>query len=483
MSIISKLDTVARGDAIHNNSSVQDVPSFSFFSAINSQFLNHTMNSFRLSFAIAAALSASAFSLQAADISAEDRAQPKQEIITAIESQAKHAQVMNDMIFSFAELGFQEFETSGYLTAMLAENGFEVALGIAGIPTAWMASWGEGEPVIALGSDIDGIPKASQKPGVAYADPIIVDAPGHGEGHNSGQVVNILAALAIKEIMQERGYPGTIKIWPGVAEELLATKAFYVRDGYFKDVDAVLFSHVSDTLGTNWGAERGNGLISVQYDFVGESAHSAGAPWRGKSALDAVTLMDIGMNFRREHLRFSQRTHSVIVDGGDQPNVVPSRASIWHYFRERDYESITALWKIGDDMAAGAALMTGTSWSSTGLGTAWPGHFNKAMAECNYEHAQMMGMPEWSEADITLAKAVQAELGVEQEGLNTEIQELSDPPQADENTGGGSDDIGDISGTSRPSRCAIRPTFRICLVTIGLVPLPLPWPHRSRTKA
>ena len=403
------------------------------------------MKSKHLFVAIGAALSASSFSLQAAEISAEERAELKQEIIAAIDSKAKIAQVMNDMIFSFAELGFQEFETSGYLTTMLAENGFEVAQGIAGIPTAWMASWGEGEPVIALGSDIDGIPKASQKPGVAYADPIIVGAPGHGEGHNSGQVVNILAALTIKEIMQERGLPGTIRIWPGVAEEQLATKAYYVREGYFKDVDAVLFSHVSDNLSTNWGGSRGTGLVSVQYDFVGESAHSAGAPWRGKSALDAVTLMDIGMNFRREHLRLSQRTHSVIVDGGDQPNVVPSKASIWYFFRETDFDSITGLWKIGDDMAAGAALMTGTSWSSTVLGTAWPGHFNKAMAERNYEHAQMVGMPEWSEADITLAKAVQAELGVEQEGLATEIQKLTDPAPPEDNTGGGSDDIGDIS--------------------------------------
>lgn len=205
------------------------------------------MNSSYLGFVVGAVLLTCTSSIQAADTSAEDRADIKQEIIAAIESKAKLAQVMNDMIFSFGELGFQEFETSGYLTAMLAENGFEVAQGIAGIPTAWMASWGDGEPVIALGSDIDGIPKASQKPGVAYADPIINGAPGHGEGHNSGQVVNILAALTIKEIMQEHGYPGTIKIWPGVAEEQLASKAYYVREGYFKDVDAVLFSH-SQTL-------------------------------------------------------------------------------------------------------------------------------------------------------------------------------------------------------------------------------------------
>lgn len=381
----------------------------------------------------------------AAELSSEQRAEFKDEIAAAIDDKAKLAQVMNDMIFSYGELGFQEFETSNYITGMLADNGFEIVRGISGIPTAWMASWGEGEPVIALGSDIDGIPKASQKPGVAYREPIVVGAPGHGEGHNSGQVVNYLAAITIKEIMQENGFTGTIKMWPGVAEEQLGTKAYYVRDGYFEDVDAVLFSHVSTNLSTTYGGGRGNGLVSIRYDFAGESAHSAGSPWRGRSALDAVSLMDIGMNFRREHLRLSQRIHSVVVDGGDQPNVVPSEASIWYFLREADYENIKSLWQIADDMAAGAALMSNTTWSSTVLGTAWPGHFNKAMAERNYEHAQKVGMPEWSEDDLTLAKAVQAELGVEQEGLNSEVQELSEPPDPARNTGGGSDDIGDIS--------------------------------------
>jgi aminobenzoyl-glutamate utilization protein B len=380
-----------------------------------------------------------------ASLDDDERAQLKQQIVAGVEARAKLAQVMNDVIFSFGELGFQEFETSAYLTELLADNGFEIEQEISGIPTAWMATWGEGEPVIALGSDIDGIPKASQKPGVAYHDPIIEGAPGHGEGHNSGNVVNIVAALAVKELMESQGLPGTIKIWPGVAEEQLATKAYFVRDGYFDDIDAVLFSHVSNGLGVSWGAGRGNGLVSVQYNFYGESAHSAGRPWAARSAADAVELMNIGMNYRREHLRLSQRTHSVIVDGGDQPNVVPPLASIWYFFRETDYEHIKALWEIGDDMAEGAALMTNTTWDSTVLGTAWPRHMNKAMAERAYEHIRMVGMPEWSADDIALAKALQAEIGQPEDGLKTEIEELRDPPDPADNTGGGSDDIGDIS--------------------------------------
>ena len=393
----------------------------------------------------AAALSIAFASSAQAQLTDAQTSEMKQAIIAAVDARAKQVQVMNDMIFSFGELGFQEFETSGYLTGILQENGFEVAQGMAGIPTAWMATWGSGEPVIALGSDIDGIPKSSQKPGVAYKDPIIDGAPGHGEGHNSGQVVNIIAALTVKDFMQKNGIKGTIKIWPGVAEEQLGTKAYYVREGYFKDVDAVLFSHVSNSLGTRWGGGRGNGLISIRYDFKGESAHSAGAPWRGRSAADAVELMNIGINYRREHLRLSQRIHSVIVDGGDQPNVVPPEASIWYFLRETDFEHIKGLWDMANDMAQGAALMSNTSWSSTVLGSAWPGHFNKAIAEDSYANAQLVGMPVWSEDDLTLARAVQKELGVPQEGLQTELAELSGQADPRDNTGGGSDDIGDIS--------------------------------------
>ena len=371
----------------------------------------------------------------------------KTELVSAVDKQAKLAQVMNDMIFSFGELGFQETETSAYLTKFLTEQGFDVEQGISGIPTAWYAKWGSGKPVIALGTDLDGIPKASQKPGVAYHDPIIEGAPGHGEGHNSGQVVNIIAALAMKDYMIKNNIEGTIVLWPGVAEEQLATKAYYVRDGYFDDVDAVLYSHVGSGFGTFYGNPFFSGLVSVKYNFYGESAHSAGSPWRGRSALDAVELMSVGMNYRREHLRIAQRTHSVIVDGGDQPNVVPPKATAWYYFREMDYPHIKALWEVGDKMAEGAALMTNTSWDSVVMGTAWPGHFNKPLALAAYENIKKIGMPEWSEDDQTLAKALQIEIGSEVTGLPDKVMPIFEPPPLEKLTGGGSDDVGDIAWT------------------------------------
>ena len=205
-------------------------------------------------------------------VSAEIKAQPMYDL----------GQQMNDMVFSFGELGFQEFETQRYLGKVLRDNGFTVEDGVAGIPTAWVARWGSGHPIIAMGSDVDCIPQASQKPGVAYRDPIVDGAPGHGEGHNSGTPLNIVAALAVKRVMEREKIPGTLMIWPGIAEELLGTKAYYVRAGVFKDVDAVLYNHVGSSLGTSWGDGGGSGLVSVEYMFEGETAHSAAAPWRGR---------------------------------------------------------------------------------------------------------------------------------------------------------------------------------------------------------
>src|SRR5262245_31742974 len=390
-------------------------------------------------------------------ITAEKEAAMKADLVGQIDGMKKQAQVMVDSVFSFAELGFQEFETSKYLTGILEKEGFRIERGIAGIPTAWLATWGSGKPVISLGSDIDNIPQASQKPAVAWHEPMIQGAPGHGEGHNSGVPMNILAAIAVKKVMEREKLSGTIQLWPGVAEELVATKAYFVRAGMFKNVDVCLFAHVANNLAVSWGpAQNQNGLVSVEYQFKGESAHGAGAPWRGRSALDAVELMDVGWNFRREHLRLAQRSHYVITDGGDQPNVVPPTAAVWYYFREADYQHIMDLWKIGDNMAKAAALMTDTTFTSRLLGSAWPGHFNRPIAEAMQENIKKVGLPQWSEDDQKLAKALQKELKVPERGLATRLTEPRAPrPQQAENndtgepqnqpTGGGSDDIGDVS--------------------------------------
>ena len=369
----------------------------------------------------------------------------KQQAIAEVDGMKDLTQQMIDQVYSFGELGFQEVETSRYLTGVLRKNGFTIKEGVAGMPTAWLATWGSGKPIIALGSDIDGLPQTNQKPGVPWHEPLVEGAPGHGEGHNSGVPMNITAALAVKKIMERETLSGTILVWPGVAEELVAAKAFYVRDGLFKDVDVVLFSHVSSAMGVSWGSDSGNGLVSVEYAFKGQSAHSAGMPWRGRSALDGVELMDVGWNFRREHLRIQQRSHYVITDGGDQPNVVPSTASVWYYFRETDYPRIKEMWDIGNKMADAAAMMTDTSVTSRVLGAAWPQHFNKVVAETTYANIKAVGMPTWDDADQALAKAVQRELKQNERGLESDVGKLGEPIREEDKRGGGSDDIGDVS--------------------------------------
>jgi aminobenzoyl-glutamate utilization protein B len=403
-------------------------------------------------------------------LSPEKEAAMKADLAGQIDAMKKQAQVMVDSVFSFGELGFQEFETSKYLAGILEKEGFHIDRNVAGIPTAWVASWGSGKPVISLGSDIDDIPQASQKPGVGWHDPIVEGAPGHGEGHNSGVPLNILAAIAVKKVMEREHLQGTLRLWPGVAEEDVGAKAYFVKAGMFKDVDVCLFTHVASAFGVSSGpAINQNGLVSIEYMFQGESAHAAAAPWRGRSALDAVELMDVGWNFRREHLRLAQRSHYVITNGGDQPNVVPPTAAVWYYFREADYEHIMDMWHIGDNMAKGATLMTDTAYTERLLGSAWPGHFNPVIAETMQANIAKVGMPQWTDDDQTLAKGLQKELKVPVRGLSTRVpagrgrggaaggrggagagagaggDDDAGGRGAPMPTGGGSDDIGDVS--------------------------------------
>lgn len=371
----------------------------------------------------------------------------KQATIAGVDKRAKLVQEMVDSIYSFAEPGFQEVRTSEYITAILEKNGFTVERGVAGIPTAWTAKWGKSGPLIALGSDIDALLGLSQVPGSASITPQLAGAPGHGEGHNSGMPAIVAAALSVKEVMEKNKIEGRLLIWPGVAEELLGSKAFFVREGLFKGVDASIFTHVSKDLSTSWGPAGNNGMVSVEYTFAGKTAHSAGSPWSGRSALDGVELMNIAWNMRREHLPLTQRSHYVITNGGGQPNVVPGVSTVWYYFREQTFPAIRDLYEVGNTISEAAAQATGTKVSRRLLGYAAPNFGNKPIAEAAYENMKAIGMPQWSDADQTFAKSVQEANGFKVEKLAAEVAPLQ-TPESKENAGrGGSDDIGDIMWT------------------------------------
>jgi aminobenzoyl-glutamate utilization protein B len=404
--------------------------------------------------AIALALLASAIiANQAAAQAAPDSARLerlKAEALTKVDARAKMIQEIIDHQFSFAELGMQEFETQRYLTGILEQAGFTITRGYAGMPSAWVARWvspAGARPVISLGSDVDGIPQATNRPGVGYAAPMIEGAPGHGEGHNTGQSVNIAAALVVKELMIRERIAGTLILWPGIAEEQMAGKAFLVREGLFRDTDVALFTHVGNELGVSWGQSGQSALVSAIFRFKGQSAHGAGAPWRGRSALDAAMLMGQGWEFQREHNELQTRSHYVIQDGGDQPNVVPSTAAIWFYFRDRDYPSTMALFEAGKRIARGAAMMANVELDTVMVvGSGWSAHFNKTIAEVTHANIQRVGHPRWDENDQRLARSLQRELGSRETGLDSVPSTvIGGPVNPQLWRGGGSDDIGDVS--------------------------------------
>ncbi|MEI6741246.1 MAG: peptidase dimerization domain-containing protein, partial [Gemmatimonadaceae bacterium] len=229
----------------------------------------------------------------------------------------------------------------------------------------------------------------------------------------------------------------------------LGSKAYLVRAGVFKDVDANLFAHVSDGFNISWGDEPALALISAIFKFRGQSSHAAGAPWRGKSALDAVMNMANAWEFHREHMELAQRSHYVITDGGDQPNVVPSTAAIWFYFRERDPERVSKMFADAKQIARGAAMATFTALDTVQVvGSAWRPHFNKPIATAMHANAQRVGMPAWDANDQAMAKGVQRMMALPDSGLRTTVAPLRTPEQAAAASGGtGSDDIGDVTWT------------------------------------
>jgi aminobenzoyl-glutamate utilization protein B len=385
-----------------------------------------------------------AFLLCAPAVQAGSETGAKREAAAIIDAQSKQIQVMVDEVFSFAEPGFQEYRTSAYLQDVLKRAGFQVTPGVGGIPTAFTATWGEGGPLIALGSDMDDLLGLSQYPGIPNLKPMVSGAPGHGEGHNAGMPLVVVAAIATKAVMQSHHIPGRLLIWPGVAEELLGAKAYYVHAGLFKNVDACIFVHVSTDFGTGYGDLGTNGMVSVEYTFHGKAAHAAMDPWDGRSALDAVEIMDNAWNYRRQFLPVTQRSHHVITNGGGQPNVVPDQASVWYYFRDRTFAQVKSLYEVGTEISEAAAKATGTTVEHHILGYAAPDFANKPLAEAAYLNIKAVGMPKWDEDDQAFARAVQETNHLKVESLASVVAPLSTPESRPPSIGGGSDDIGDI---------------------------------------
>jgi len=366
----------------------------------------------------------------------------KIEIVKVVESKQEKFWRISDAIWSYAELGLEEYKSSKLLADTLEEAGFKVDRGVAGMPTAFVAAWsnGTGKPVVGFLAEYDALPMLSQKAGSATHDPMVSGAPGHGCGHNTMGAMQALAVISMQKAIREKGLNCTLKYFGSPAEEILVSRPYMIRAGLFKDVEVVIDCHSAGSFGTSHGISD-SGMYSFVVTFRGKTAHSGANPWMGRSAVDAVELMHAATERMREHIPVTQRTHWVTLEGGEAPNVVPDRASTWYFIRDID-ENLEERFSWVADCAKGAALMTQTTYEVRVLTAIHQRYANKALAELIFENIKAVGKPEYTEEEEAFARAVQKNMGISVKGLDYPL-ELIDANKAP--YVGGSSDVGDVT--------------------------------------
>lgn len=348
---------------------------------------------------------------------------------------------VNQAIWSYAEPGLEEFRSSRELQEWLVENGFSVRTNIAGMPTAFVASYGEGEPVIAYLAEYDALLGVSQKAvpfREARDDPAIV--AGHGCGHSVFGTGTTAAAIALAQTLKAQNLPGTVRLYGTPAEETVDAKTFMLRAGVFDDVDVVLAWHASDQTGASFRYSKA--VLGARFSFKGVPAHASASPQFGRSALDAVELMNIGVNYLREHVPQDTRIHYVVTNGGGQPNVVPPEASSWYYVRADRHTTVEQVYARVLDIARGAALMTGTEMSVVVDGDAHEVLPNGALSHMITDNLKIVGPPPFDEADRAFARETQKDLPNKPEMA---LFEDINPVPAEPEQGMASTDQGDLS--------------------------------------
>ena len=359
-------------------------------------------------------------------------------------------------IWELAEVGLQEIKTAELLTDILEKEGFTVETGVAGMPSAFVASYGKGDPVIGLMGELDALPGISNKP-VPYEDPLIEGGAGHGCGHNGYATTALGGALAVKAAMDKGHVNGTIKVYGCPAEETLVGKVFMVREGLFDGLDACIGHHPSSFNGAT--LRSGNAMNSVKFEFFGTASHAAGSPEMGVSAMDAVELMNIGVNYMREHVVQETRIHYVVEDGGHEPNVVPPYARSWYYVRAPERELVDMYYQRLLDMADGADKMVGTTHKVTFLSGVHNGMENRVLAETAIANMRTIGAPNYTEEEevfaAELAKTIPEEkkrIGLMKSHLpdakdlfNVNLNTTIYDPIGEGAKGGGSSDVADVA--------------------------------------
>jgi aminobenzoyl-glutamate utilization protein B len=362
-------------------------------------------------------------------------------------SALEHAVALEEMVagismelWDYSEIALRESRSATYLAGILEGEGFSVERGVAGMPTAFVASWGSGAPILGVLAEYDALPNIGNAPRPERAPRDDGHIHGHGCGHNLFGAASVASAIAIKRMMEEHGTPGTVRLYGTPAEETVVGKVYMAREGLFDDLDAAIVWHPGQS--TAVSNSRAQALNNFEVTFRGQAAHGAADPWNGRSALDAVELMNHGVNMMREHIEPSARIHYVIPDAGEAPNVVPEYAKVWYYVRDTTRTAVEENYAWILDIAEGAARMTRTEQESyliTGVQTYT---LVRPLQEAMQRNLEEVGPPDFDEEDQRFARELQRFVGVETTGLNDTINALADAPLP---AGGGSSDVADVS--------------------------------------
>lgn len=380
----------------------------------------------------------------------------KQAVVASVDRHRAELVALSDQVWGFAETALRETRSAQVLADYAQQQGFTVERGVAGLPTAFTATYGQGRPVIAVMGEYDALPGLSQKAEPAR-EALVAGAPGHGCGHNLFGVASLGAALAIKEALADGRLKGTVRFYGTPAEEAVGGKVYMLRAGLFKDVDVALVWH-PDTE-NRADAVSNQAIVDLAVEFHGRAAHAAYDPWNGRSALDALELFTHAVNLMREHVKPTVRLHYVVTDGGDVPNVVPEHARLWLWVRDVQRAGVQDVLARVRQAAAGAAQATGTEARVTVQAGDYELLINQAGARLLHDNLAWLGPIAYTAEEEAFARALQKSAGVAEKGMDTRLQ----PLEGQESTGG-STDVGDVSWNV--------PTLHVSVAT---APAGVPW--------
>ena len=363
----------------------------------------------------------------------------KKALIKSIEKHQKALIEISDKIWASAETAFEEYESSKILADYAEKNGFKVTRGVAGIPTAFVATYGSGKPVISVLGEFDALPGLSQQ-ATPDKNPVVDGNPGHGCGHNLFGTASLGAALAVKELIEKGKIKGTVKFIGTPSEEKYFGKIWMVKAGIWNDVDVNLSWHPGAKIEAD--AQSSLALVDFMVEFYGQAAHAAADPWNGRSASDALELYTTGINYYREHVKPTVRMHYHIQDAGKVVNVVPDYARLWVRIRDTKRSGMLPVYERVKEMAKGAAIMADVDYKVSLISGIYEVLVNRKGEEVMQKNLELLGPIEYTPEEIAFGKKIQKATGKKEVGMDSTIKPLL---ETRENPGGGSTDVGDVS--------------------------------------